>query len=135
MAQERRPEGGDWQKWKAEQRGTFIVGGYVPGACGFDELVIGTKERAGMRFVARLKNGFVPATRAKVMDMIPGLTVPNCPFYNLPEPEAARWGQGLTAAERAKSRWVKPRVKVDVAFVEWTDGQKLRHSRFVAVCR
>jgi bifunctional non-homologous end joining protein LigD len=122
---------GDWQKWKAEQMGTFYIGGYVPGTTGFDELVIGTKEKAGLRFVARLKNGFVPATRANIMDTIRGLTVQDCPLYNLPEPKAARWGQGLTAVEMAKCRWVKPKVKVEVAFVEWTEGEKLRHARFL----
>lgn len=124
---------GAWQKWKAEQRGTFLVGGYVPGAGGFDELVIGHKEREGIRFVARLKNGFVPATRAKIMDALRGLTIPDCPFFNLPEPKAARWGQGLTKEEMAKCRWVKPDVKVQVAFVEWTEGEKLRHARFLAL--
>lgn len=36
---------GAWQKWKAEQTGTFLVGGYVPGARGFDELIIGMNVR------------------------------------------------------------------------------------------
>jgi bifunctional non-homologous end joining protein LigD len=119
---------GAWQKWKAEQRGTFIVGGYGPSTGGFDELVIGQKERGGLRFVARCKNGFVPATRARIMDAIRGLSISNCPFFNLPEPKAARWGQGLTKEEMAKCRWVKSDVKVEVAFVEWTEGEKLRHS-------
>ncbi|HWB06105.1 MAG TPA: hypothetical protein VG796_23995 [Verrucomicrobiales bacterium] len=124
---------GAWVKWKAEQTGTFFIGGYVPGARGFDELVIGEKERGALRFVARLKNGFVPATKEIVMKATKGLATVSCPFYNLPEPKAARWGQGLTEEEMKKCRWVKPKVKVEVAFVEWTEGKKLRHSRFLSL--
>ena len=56
-----------------------------------------------------------------------------CPFYNLPEAKAARWGQAVTAEKMKECRCVKPAVKVRVAFVEWTDEKHLRHSRFVAV--
>jgi bifunctional non-homologous end joining protein LigD len=122
---------GAWVKWKAELTGEFVVGGYVPAAHGFDELVIGQKEMRGLRFVARLKNGFIPATREAVRKSLTGIVVQKCPFFNLPEPKAARWGQGLTAEEMKKCRWVMPDVKVRVAFVEWTEGEKLRHARFL----
>jgi ATP-dependent DNA ligase len=30
-------------------------------------------------------------------------------------------------------RWVKPKIVVEVSFVEWTDDRLLRHPEFVAV--
>jgi hypothetical protein len=55
------------------------------------------------------------------IDAIAGPAVKDCPFFNLPEPKVARWDRGLTKYEMAKCRWVKPCVKVEVAFVEWTE--------------
>ena len=103
----------------------------VPGGNTFEEMVIGKREGRKLRYVAWSKNGLVPATRREVMTAIKLLHQVRCLFFNLPEPKAARWGQGLTAGEMAKCRWVKPVVKVRVAFLEWTDGKHLRHSRFL----
>jgi bifunctional non-homologous end joining protein LigD len=33
----------------------------------------------------------------------------------------------------SKLRWVKPKVVVEVSFVEWTRDNALRHSEFIAV--
>ena len=126
---------GSWVKWKAERSETFLIGGYVPNGRSFSELVIGKRAGKRLRYVARVKAGFVPATRQRVMEAIAGRRTDVCPFFNLPEPKAARWGQGLTAEEMEKCRWVKPTVKVDVAFVEWTEAMHLRHSRFVALMK
>jgi bifunctional non-homologous end joining protein LigD len=30
-------------------------------------------------------------------------------------------------------RWLKPKLVCQVAFVEWTDGAKLRHCTFIAM--
>ena len=32
-----------------------------------------------------------------------------------------------------KCRWVKPKVKIAVAFVEWTEARRLRQARFVGM--
>jgi bifunctional non-homologous end joining protein LigD len=69
---------------QSEQVGTFLIGVYVPGGAGFDELILGTKDQKGLHFVARLKAGFVPATRAAIADKIKRMKPSECPFYNLP---------------------------------------------------
>jgi hypothetical protein len=43
---------------KREQE--FIIGGYIPGAHGFDALLVGVYENKQLIFVAKVKNGFVP---------------------------------------------------------------------------
>jgi hypothetical protein len=37
----------------------------------------------------------------------------------------------MDAEKMKECRWVKPVVKVDVAFVEWTEDRHLRHARFL----
>jgi ATP-dependent DNA ligase len=124
---------GSWVKHRAELEGTFLIGGYEPGTHGFDELILGERKGRKLHFVARLRNGFVAATRRKITEAITPHVQSACPFSNLPEPGKSRWGQGLDAEAMKKCRWLKPKVAVDVAFLEWTEGHKLRHPRFVAL--
>jgi bifunctional non-homologous end joining protein LigD len=81
--------------------------------------------------VARVRAGFVPATRRKVFEQIQRLKIAKCPFSNVPEKTAGRWGQGLTAEKMNECVWVKPEMVAEVEFLEWTDGDKLRHAKFV----
>ena len=61
---------GTWQKHKTQRSEDFLIGGYIPGRNGVDELVVGEKRGGDFYFVESLKNGFVPATRGRVFDTI-----------------------------------------------------------------
>jgi bifunctional non-homologous end joining protein LigD len=61
------------------------------------------------------------------------LEISECPFANLPEKKAGRWGAGLTAAKMAECHWLRPSLVGQFEFVEWTEDNHLRHSRFVAL--
>jgi ATP-dependent DNA ligase len=50
---------------------------------------------------------------------------------NLPEKDAGRWGQRLTAEKMKEGVWVKPQIVAEVEFLEWTDANHLRHTKFV----
>ena len=110
----------------------FVVGGYTPGNP-FDALIVGFYQGKDLLFAARVRAGFVPATRREVSAKIKGLTASKCPFVNLPESAAGRWGQGLTAEKMKSCVWVKPEVVVRIDFAEWTGADKLRHTKFVAL--
>lgn len=45
----------------------------------------------------------------------------------------ARRGLALTAAAMKHCRWLKPKLVAQIEFTEWTDGDRLRHSRFVGL--
>jgi bifunctional non-homologous end joining protein LigD len=125
---------GAWIKLRTSHEQEFVIGGYVPGARGFDSLLVGVYERKRLQFVAKVKNGFVPRLRAEIFPALKKLTIPDCPFVNLPEKKgASRWGDALTAEKMKECRWVKPSLVCQVAFVEWTDSGKLRHCTFVAM--
>lgn len=61
------------------------------------------------------------------------LMMPNCSFVNLPEAEKGRWGTGLTADDLKKCVWVRPEVVAQIEYLEWTDGDHLRHAKFAGV--
>ncbi|HYF35045.1 MAG TPA: non-homologous end-joining DNA ligase [Prosthecobacter sp.] len=118
---------GRWVKWKAGEKGIFVVGGYTPAG----EMIIGKQEKEGLRYVSKLKAGFVPRTRRALMAKLTPLKTPHCPFFNLPETGKGRWGEAMTAAKMEECTWVEPKVRVRVAFVEWTSEKHLRHSKFL----
>jgi ATP-dependent DNA ligase len=43
-----------------------------------------------------------------------------CPFVNLPNSKTSHWGSGVTAEEMAEMQWVRPKLVVQIRFVEWT---------------
>jgi bifunctional non-homologous end joining protein LigD len=58
----------------------------------------------------------------------------SCPFVNLPNSSSGgHWGEGITEDDMSKLKWVKPKLVVDVAFVEWTRDGLLRHPKFVGI--
>jgi DNA ligase D-like protein (predicted ligase) len=124
---------GLWTKHRINQGQEFVVGGYTPGSNGFDALIVGFYRGKDLIFTARVKGGFVPGSRRSVFARIKGLKQDICPFANLPELAAGKWGQGLTAAKMKGCVWVKPQVVVRVDFLEWTAGDKLRHPTYVAM--
>jgi bifunctional non-homologous end joining protein LigD len=74
-----------WQKQKTQRSDDFLVGGYIPGRYGVEQLVVGEKRHGDLYFVDSVKNGFVPSTRQRVFDVIKGKEIEKCPFVNLPE--------------------------------------------------
>ncbi len=74
-----------------------------------------------------------PSLRDALFKKFRGLEMPNCPFVNLPQREKGRWGEGLTAEKMVECRWLKPRLTAQIEYAEWTDGNHLRHSKFVAL--
>ncbi len=75
--------------------------------------------------------GFTPAVHEQLHQRFRGLETLGCPFANLPEARAGRWGEGLTAAKMKDCRWLQPVLAGRFDFVEWTPDKHLRHSRFI----
>ena len=124
---------GLWSKYRINLDQEFVVGGYVPSNLGLDSLVVGFYKGKDLYYAARVRAGFVPATRRRVFEQIKHSETKRCPFVNLPEKEAGRWGQGLTAEKIKDCVWLKPEAVARVAFLEWTGGDHLRHTKFMAL--
>jgi bifunctional non-homologous end joining protein LigD len=65
--------------------------------------------------------------------VLKSLSQPKCPFGNLPSTKTGYWGEGISAEDMAALRWVKPKIVVEVSFVEWTRDGLLRHPEFLEV--
>ena len=124
---------GVWQKMRVNQGQEFVIAGYTPSPKNFDALVIGYCDGGKLIYAARTRNGFTPASRVQLFKKIKPLEIEDCPFANLPEKKAGRWGAGLTAAKMSECRWLKPELVGQFEFVEWTSDNHLRHSRFIAL--
>jgi len=124
---------GSWVKLRINRGQEFVVGGFTPGVHGLDSVIVGYYRGKDLVYVARTRNGFVPATRRSVYEKLKPLITDKCPFVNLPETGRARWGEILDAERMKKCVWVRPKLVAVIEFLEWTEGDRLRHSKFVAL--
>jgi DNA ligase D-like protein (predicted ligase) len=124
---------GLWQKYRLNLQQEFVIGGYTRGLNSFDALIIGFYRGKDLIFAARVRAGFVPATRREVHARLRGLKITKCPFVNLPQKEPGRWGQGLTAEKMKQCVWLRPETVVRIDFAEWTGADHLRHPKFAGL--
>jgi DNA ligase D-like protein (predicted ligase) len=124
---------GAWIKHRVNRGQEFVIGGYTPGLHGLDAIIVGYYRGKELVYVARTRNGFVPASRRQLFEKLKPLAISKCPFVNLPEKHRSRWGEGMTADEMKKCVWVKPKLVAQIEFLEWTDADHLRHSKFVGL--
>jgi DNA ligase D-like protein (predicted ligase) len=119
---------GAWQKKKTQPSDDFLIGGYLPGPNGFDELVVGRREGNRLRFMSSVRAGFVPRVKKQVFAAIHRAELRDCPFSNLPE----KRGQHKFDEEKMrKAVWVRPRYLAEIAFNAVTPDGHLRHAKFL----
>ncbi len=124
---------GAWIKYRLYRGQELVIGGYFPGRHGFDSLIVGYYDGDKLMYVARTRNGFVPASRRQVFSKLKHLVTPTCPFANLPETRRSRFGEELNAEKMKKAVWLTPEAVAQMEFLEWTEADRLRHSKFVAL--
>ena len=124
---------GAWVKMRVELAQELVIGGYTPGTHGFDAVLVGFYRGDDLYFCASVRAGFVPATRRQIHALLTPLESEECPFINLPEFSAGRWGQGLTAAKMKNCVWLRPEAVAQFRFLEWTPNDHLRHASFVGL--
>jgi DNA ligase D-like protein (predicted ligase) len=71
---------GAWIKHRTNMEQEFVIGGYIPGARGFDALLVGVYENKELNFVAKVKNGFVPRIRDELSPALKALQTSQCPL-------------------------------------------------------
>jgi ATP-dependent DNA ligase len=73
-----------WIKHRTDREQEFVIGGYIPGARGFDALLVGVYEKKEFIFVAKVKNGFVSRIREEIFPALKKLRVARCSFQICP---------------------------------------------------
>jgi bifunctional non-homologous end joining protein LigD len=122
---------GAWVKYRINRGKEFVIGGFFPGPHGFDSIIVGYYSGKDLTYVARTRNGFVPASRRSLFEKLRPLIAPGCPFVNLPETQPSRFGRELDAETMKKAIWLRPELVAQIDFLEWTEADRLRHSKYV----
>lgn len=127
---------GAWIKLKLHLEQELVIGGYTDGTGtreGFGALLLGHYTERGLYYSGKVGSGFSDELLREIHAKLKKLATPACPFVNLPEKRAGRFGAGLTASAMKKCHWVKPTLVCQVKFGEWTRDGKLRHAVFIAL--
>jgi ATP-dependent DNA ligase len=101
---------GTWIRFRVSRGQELVVGGYLLGTHGPDSIIVGYYANDDLIYVARVRNGFVPASRRQMFEKLRSLEIQECPFVNLPDTHRSRWGKGLTAQDMKKCDWVRPEL-------------------------
>ena len=127
---------GAWIKLKTHQEQEFVIGGYTNPSGGrkhFGAVLTGVYKNGKFIFTGKVGTGFNDTLLRTLMDQFRKLEIQECPFQNLPEMTAGRYGAGLTRAEMKRCHWLKPNLVCQVRFSEWTRDGKLRQPVFLGL--
>jgi bifunctional non-homologous end joining protein LigD len=119
-----------WLKLKLNKAQEFVIGGYKPDAGSFQSILVGYYEGRKLIFAGKVRQGFNPAVRARLLKELRPLLTDVCPFANLPTSRKSHFGEGITVEEMAELCWLKPKLVAQVSFTEWTNYGLLRHATF-----
>jgi bifunctional non-homologous end joining protein LigD len=111
-------------KYRLNRGQEFVIGGYIPGPHGFDSFIVGYYQNKDLIYVARVRNGFVPALRQQVFERIRGLVSSTAPLVNLPDEHPSRWGENLSAEKMKECVWLRPEAVAQIEFLEWTAAER-----------
>ncbi len=127
---------GSWIKLKLHQEQEFVIGGYTNPAGSrshFGALLVGVYEGQELKFSGKVGTGFDEKMLRTLVEMLEKIPLKTCPFVDLPEKRAGRYGQGVTAAEMKLCHWVEPKLVCQVKFNEWTRDHRLRQPVFLGL--
>jgi bifunctional non-homologous end joining protein LigD len=113
-----------WLKMKCEASQELVVGGFTDpqGArVGLGALLVGYFEGDDFVFAGKIGTGFNTKMLLELRARLDTLEIPSSPFTK---------AKGLP---RLRAHWVRPEIVVQVAFIEWTVNDKLRHPRLLGV--
>ena len=109
---------------KCELVQEFVVGGFTDpqgGRVGFGSLLVGCYEGDDLVFAGKVGTGLDTKLLTTLRQRFDASEIEKTPFTK------------ATGLPRVRQHWVKPEIVVKVAFIEWTEHGKLRHSRLLGV--
>jgi bifunctional non-homologous end joining protein LigD len=127
---------GAWIKLKLHQEQEMVIGGFTDpegSRMQFGSLIIGYFKKGTLFCAGKVGTGFDDALLRSLGKTMQAISQKDCPFADLPEKRAGRYGAGITAAVMKRCHWVKPSLVCQVKFSEWTRDGKLRHPVFLGL--
>jgi ATP-dependent DNA ligase len=114
----------NWLKMKVEATQELVVGGFTDPRgkrVGLGALLVGYFESDDFVFAGKIGTGFDSKLLLDLRERLSKLEIAKPPFTK---------GVGFP---RLSVHWTRPEVVVQVAFLEWTTNNKLRHPRLLGV--
>jgi len=112
---------GSWLKTKCLQQETVVIGGFTDPEgtrAGIGALVVGVRDGKRLVCAGKVGTGFTQTMALDLRRQLNRLETAACPFTPPPD-----WlGRG--------THWVRPTLRADVTFSEWTDDGRLRQPSF-----
>jgi bifunctional non-homologous end joining protein LigD len=113
-----------WLKMKLEASQELVIGGFTDPQgerVGLGALLVGYFENDAFVFAGKVGTGFDRKLLLDLRARLDALEIPEAPFTR------------ATNLPRLRAHWVKPEIVVQVAFMEWTSNDKMRHPRLVGI--
>jgi bifunctional non-homologous end joining protein LigD len=114
----------NWLKMKCEASQELVVGGFTDpqGArVGLGALLVGYFEGDDFVFAGKVGTGFDTKMLRELRAKLDRIEIDKSPFTK------------ATGLPRLRAHWAKPQIVVQVAFIEWTVHDKLRHPRLLGI--
>ena len=113
-----------WLKMKCELAQEFVVGGFTDPQgkrAGLGALLVGYYEGDDLVFAGKIGTGFNRELLLDLRAQLDHLEVPKTAFTK------------AVGLPRLRAHWVKPKLVVQVGFIQWTTHGKLRHPRLLGI--
>jgi bifunctional non-homologous end joining protein LigD len=113
-----------WLKLKVECSQELVVGGFTDpqGArVGLGALLVGYYEGEDFVFAGKIGTGFDTKLLLDLRQRLDAIEIAKPPFTK------------AVGLPRLRAHWVRPKIVVQVSFIEWTGNNKLRHPRLIGV--
>jgi ATP-dependent DNA ligase len=113
-----------WLKMKCEATQELVIGGFTDpqgSRVGLGALLVGYFEGDDLVFAGKVGTGFDTRLLLDLRARLDRLEIPASPFTR------------AVGLPRLRAHWVRPEIVVQVAFIEWTVNDKLRHPRLLGI--
>ncbi len=113
-----------WLKMKCEASQELVIGGFTDPQGerrGLGALLLGYFEGEDFVFAGKVGTGFDTKQLVSLRKHLDEIEITQSPFTK------------AVGLPRIRAHWVRPKIVVQVAFIEWTVHGKLRHPRFLGI--
>jgi len=113
-----------WLKMKCELAQEFVVGGFTDPQgkrVGLGALLVGYYDDGDFVFAGRIGTGFDTALLLDLRAQLDQIEIEKPPFTK------------VVGLPRIRAHWVRPKIVVQVGFIQWTVHGKLRHPRLLGI--
>jgi ATP-dependent DNA ligase len=113
-----------WLKMKCELAQEFVVGGFTDPQgkrVGLGALLVGYYDGDDFVFAGKIGTGFDTKMLIDLRARLDKIEILKTPFTK------------AVGLPRLRAHWVKPKIVVQVGFIQWTKHNKLRHPRLLGI--